>query len=168
MNNKRTTHTRVLVLLLSLLLVMGAFAGCGGNGGSSGTGSAPASSQAVSSAADSAPASSQAGSTASGAENGETKSIAFTVVHGDGSKKEFPIETTADNLRAALEEQNLIAGEESEYGLFVKTVDGETVNDANEEWWCLTDKDGNSTPTGVDDTKIADGDAYTFTFTVGY
>ncbi len=152
--NKRTTNTRVLALLLSLLLVMGVFAGCGGNAGSSGT--------------DSAPASSQAGSTVSSAENGETKAIAFTVVHGDGSKKEFPIETTADNLRTALEEQSLIAGEESEYGLFVKTVDGETVDDANEEWWCLTDKDGNMTSTGVDDTKIADGDAYTFTFTVGY
>lgn len=169
--NKRTYTTKALALLLSLMMVLGAFAGCGDP---KPAGSQPAGSQATGSQASqtssqtdgsdsSAEESTQAASTAAG-----TKTITFQVVHKDGSAKDFTIETEADNLRAALEQEKLIEGEESEYGLYVKTVDGETVDDANEEWWCLTDKDGNMTPTGVDDTKIANGDAYTFTFTVGY
>ncbi len=60
------------------------------------------------------------------------------MVHGDGSEKEFPVSTTAETLGEALEAEGLIAGEESSYGLFVTTVDGETVDDGNQEWWCLT------------------------------
>ena len=72
-----------------------------------------------------------------------------------------------DVLREALEQEKLAEGEESSFGLFVKTVDGETVDDGNQEWWCLT-KGGEMWNYGVDDTKIADGDAFEFTFTEGY
>ena len=97
----------------------------------------------------------------------ETKEITLKVVHGDGSEKEFPISTTAETLGEALEAEGLIAGEESSFGLFVTTVDGETVDDANQEWWCLT-KGGEMATTGVDSTEISDGDVYELTFTVGY
>lgn len=93
--------------------------------------------------------------------------IVAAVTHGDGSEKEFSIQTTASNLRGALEQENLIQGDESEYGLFVKTVDGETVNDANQEWWCFT-RGGEMLMTGVDDTEIADGEHYEIVFTVGW
>ena len=95
------------------------------------------------------------------------KTVTVEVVHKDESKKEFKINTSAENLRAACEEQNLIAGDESEYGLYVKTVDGETADDGAQEWWCLT-KNGEMSMTGVDDTMIADGEQYEFTFTVGW
>ena len=95
------------------------------------------------------------------------KNITVVVVHKDESKKEFQINTSAETLRAACEEQKLIAGDESEYGLYVKTVDGETANDGAQEWWCLT-KDGEMVMTGVDDTMIADGEQYEFIFTVGW
>ncbi len=95
------------------------------------------------------------------------KNIVVTVIHKDESKREFKINTSAETLRAACEEQNLIAGDESEYGLYVKTVDGETVNEDNQEWWSIT-KDGEMLMTGVDDTMIADGEQYAFTFTVGW
>ena len=95
------------------------------------------------------------------------KAIVLTVVHGDGSQKDFPIRTDAETLRAALEEASLIEGSESEWGLYVLTVDGETVDEAQEQWWCLT-KDGEMSATGVDDTMIADGDHYEFTFTTGW
>ena len=95
------------------------------------------------------------------------KNITVAVVHKDGSTKDFAINTSAENLRAACEEQNLIAGDESEYGLYVKTVDGETADDGAQEWWCLT-KNGEMSMTGVDDTMIADGEQYEFTFTVGW
>ncbi len=96
------------------------------------------------------------------------KTITVEVVHGDASTKEFVIETDSENLRGALEqEEGLIAGEESDYGLFVMTVDGETVNSENQEWWCFT-KGGEQLMTGVEDTMIADGEHYEITFTVGY
>ena len=47
------------------------------------------------------------------------------------------------------------------------TVDGETVNESNQEWWCLT-KGGEMHNYGVDDTEIADGEHYEFVFTVGW
>ncbi len=96
------------------------------------------------------------------------KAIVLEVVHGDGSSKDFPIRTDAENLRGALEqEEGLIAGSESEYGLFVETVDGETADMNNQEWWCFT-KGGEMLATGVDDTMIADGEHYEATFTVGW
>lgn len=95
------------------------------------------------------------------------KNITVTITHGDGSEKEFAIETDEQTLRAALEEHDLIAGEESEYGLFVTTVDGETVDAAKEQWWCFT-QSGEMLMTGVDETMIADGDVYGIAFTEGY
>ena len=96
------------------------------------------------------------------------KSIVFEVVHADGSSKDFSIRTDAENLRGALEqEEGLIAGSDSEYGLFVETVDGETANMDNQEWWCFT-KNGETLMTGVDDTMIADGEHYEATLTVGW
>ena len=100
-------------------------------------------------------------------EQAVNKNITVTVVHKDESKKDFAINTSAENLRAACEEQGLIAGDESEYGLYVKTVDGETADDAAQEWWCIT-KGGEMLMTGVDDTVIADGESYEFTLTVGW
>ena len=49
----------------------------------------------------------------------------------------------------------------------VETVDGETADEGNQEWWCLT-KGGEMWNYGVDDTQIEDGDAFEFTLTVGY
>ena len=96
------------------------------------------------------------------------KTIAVEVVHKDGSSKDFSIQTDAENLRGALEQQEgLIAGSESEYGLFVETVDGETADSNAQEWWCFT-KGGEMLMTGVDDTMIADGEHYEVTFTVGW
>ncbi len=97
-----------------------------------------------------------------------SKQITLEVVHADGSSKSFDIATDAENLRGALEQvDGLIAGEESAYGLMVYTVDGETADwDRDQSWWCLT-KDGEWMDTGVDDTVIADGEHYEFTYTVG-
>ena len=78
------------------------------------------------------------------------KTIVFEVTHVDGTQK---------NLRGALEQEGLISGDESEYGLYVTTVDGETADSNLNQWWCFT-KDGEMLMTGVDDTMIADGEHY--------
>ena len=103
---------------------------------------------------------------AEAADAGKTH-ITFVVVHGDGSEKEFAIATDEVTLRGALEQEKLIEGNESEWGLYVLTVDGETADEAQQQWWCLTN-DGEMTATGVDDTVIADGEHYEFTLTTGW
>ena len=95
------------------------------------------------------------------------KKLVVTVVHGDGSSRDFAIATDAEFLRGALEEQQLIEGSESEYGLFVTAVDGETADDALQQWWCFP-KGGEMLMTGVDTTPIADGEHYEITLTTGW
>lgn len=95
------------------------------------------------------------------------KTIAVAVIHGDGTQKDFSISTDSENLRGALEQENLVQGEESEYGLYILTVDGETADTAQQQWWCIT-KGGEMLMTGADDTMIADGESYELTFTTGW
>lgn len=95
------------------------------------------------------------------------KAIDVTVIYADQSSDEFHISTHAEFLRGALEEQKLIQGTESEFGLFVTTVNGVTANDSQQQWWSFT-KHGEVLMTGVDSTPIADGDAFEITLTTGY
>ena len=95
------------------------------------------------------------------------KAITVQVIHGDGSQKDFSIRTDAENLRAACEQEDLIQGSESDFGLYVLTVDGETADESQQQWWCIT-KSGEMLMTGVDDTMIADGEQYEFTLTTGW
>lgn len=95
------------------------------------------------------------------------KTIQVQVVFADKTTKDHTITTDAEYLRGALEQEKMIEGDESQYGLFVKTVDGVTVDDANQEWWRFT-KDGQLVDTGVDSTPLADGDHFEITLTVGY
>ncbi len=97
---------------------------------------------------------------------GGEKTITATVV-ANGGEEAFTVTTEEEYLRGALESIDLIAGEESEYGLFVKTVNGITADDSKQEWWCFT-KGGEMLETGVDSTPIADGDAFEITLTEGY
>ena len=96
-----------------------------------------------------------------------SKKIVVEVVIPEEESKEFTLNTYAEFLRQALEEKNLIKGSESEYGLFITEVNGRTVDDTKQEWWCVT-KDGEDVFTGVDATPIADGDHYEITLTIGY
>lgn len=96
-----------------------------------------------------------------------SKIITLVVAHGDGSEKAFTIESNEDNLGAALLEEGLVSGSESSMGLFVTEVDGETADDARQEWWRLT-KGGEMWNYGVSDTPIEDGDQFEFTLTTGY
>jgi len=103
----------------------------------------------------------------SGGGSGEEKRLTVVVVHKNGDSVEKSFVTAAENLADALLEQELAQGENGPYGLYIKTVDGETVDDSKTEWWCLT-KDGESVMTGAGETPIADGERYELTFTIGY
>lgn len=103
----------------------------------------------------------------SSGENVSVKTILFTVVVSEDDTRDFTISTEAATLQEALEQEGLIEGDESSYGLFVTTVDGVTADDSKQEWWCLT-KDGEEWVNGVSTTEIADGDKYEFTLKTGY
>lgn len=98
---------------------------------------------------------------------GKNATVTVTVVHGDGSSKDFTVKTDKEMLGEALTDEKLVDGEDGPYGLFIKTVDGETADEANQEWWCLT-KGGESVETGVDSTPVEDGAAYELTLMTGW
>lgn len=95
------------------------------------------------------------------------KEVRLDIVHSDGNTKSLTLITDLETLGEALKKEALVAGEEGPYGLFLTTVDGESVDESRQEWWCLT-KAGETVMTGVDDTLIADGESYEITFTVGW
>lgn len=95
------------------------------------------------------------------------KTINVEIFAADKSVAAYELNTDAEYLRQALEEKQLILGDDSAFGLYVKTVDGITADESNLEWWCFT-KGGEQMMTGVDDTTISDGDSYEITLMVGY
>ena len=94
------------------------------------------------------------------------KTVLFTVVHADGSEKEFTLKTDAQYLADALLEQKLITEAEYKSGFYL-TVDGETTDyNSNQSWWCIT-KDGEMTSVGMNEQPIKDGDSFEATYTIG-
>ncbi len=105
----------------------------------------------------------QAGNAESGKTLGEgSKEFALTVTDQDGNETAFVIHTDQETVGEALLELDLIAGEESEYGLFVKTVNGITADyDTDGVYWAFY-INGEYAQTGVDATAITEGDSYSF------
>lgn len=95
------------------------------------------------------------------------KTITVDVIHGDGALKTFEYHTDREYLGEVLTDEELVSGESGAYGLFITTVDGETADDANQEWWCITKNNGQLN-TSADQTPIADGEKYELTLTTGY
>lgn len=94
------------------------------------------------------------------------KSITVTVVHADGSSKDFTYDTDAEYLGQVLLAEGLIVGTEGEYGLMVSTVDGETADySVDQSYWALYIGEDYAM-TGVDQTPIQDGDTFKWVYTV--
>ena len=86
----------------------------------------------------------------------------FKVVTASGETKTFTVKTDKDTVGEALIDEGLIAGEDGPYGLYVKTVDGETLDyDTDGKYWAFY-VDGSYAATGVDVTKIEAGKEYCF------
>lgn len=98
---------------------------------------------------------------------GGEKNIAVRVVHGDGSTKDFPVKTTEEYLGPALVAEGIVEDNQSTYGLYILTADGETADEGGQEWWKIT-KSGEMLNTAADKTPLAEGDAFELIFTVGY
>lgn len=77
----------------------------------------------------------------------------------------FTLKTDNDILGDALIEHDLIEGEDGAYGLYVKKVNGITADyDVDQSYWALY-KDGEYCMSGVDTTKISDGEHYELVYT---
>ncbi|MCI6023238.1 MAG: DUF4430 domain-containing protein [Candidatus Faecivivens sp.] len=88
--------------------------------------------------------------------------FAFEVVLEDGTTTLYNVHTDEKTVGAALLGVNLIAGDDSEYGLYVKTVDGVTADyDKDGTYWAFY-IDGEYASTGVDSTDVVPGSTYSF------
>ncbi|MBD5103910.1 MAG: DUF4430 domain-containing protein [Ruminococcaceae bacterium] len=156
----------VKALLLALLLVISAVfcAGCSNN---------ESPEQPEANISDNNGESSQGSSVWDSAEYKEDAEVgegAITVkveVVAEEKSVTITLHTDKDNLGAALLDNNLVSGDESEYGLYIKFVIGmEADYDKDGTYWSLS-KDGEYLMTGADSTPIADGEHYEFTRTKG-
>ncbi len=140
---------RILPLFLSLVLIVAmalCTTGCNGNSNN-----------------ETSTAAAQSESAAGVKELGEGRnSFNFTVVDKDGNETSYKIATDKEMVGDALLEHNLIAGEEGQYGLYVKTVNGIRADyDKDGVYWAFY-VDGAYATSGVDVTKITNGASYSF------
>lgn len=131
---------RFLALFLSALMLL-SLVGCGGNAGQT------AGNKVI--------------------ENGATigegeKSFVTEVVDADGNTVKFTVQTNEKTVGEALQKLGVIDGEEGDYGLYIKTVNGITA-DYNKDgvYWAFY-VDGEYAMTGADMTDVVDGTVYTF------
>ena len=93
--------------------------------------------------------------------------VTFTleVTDDNGEVTLHEIETVERTVGAALLEVGLIEGDETEFGLYIKTVDGLTADfDINNAYWAFY-IDGEFAMTGADSTNIEEDTTYAFVYT---
>ena len=94
------------------------------------------------------------------------KAFTVTVIHADGSSKEFSYRTDAEKLGAFLEEKGLIDSKGADTGMF-HTVDGEKADwNVNQSYWAFYLGEEYAM-TGIYDTSITDGAVYKLVYTLG-
>ena len=94
-----------------------------------------------------------------------SKGYTVTVVHKDGTVKDFAYRTDAEYLAEALLEEGLVSGEDSQYGLTIITVDGEAAVWATDNaYWAIWIGE-EMAMTGASETPIYDGSAFKLEYT---
>lgn len=94
--------------------------------------------------------------------------VTVKVIHKDKTEKTVVIETRKPTLLGALLQEGLVEGEDQAAGFYITSVDGERADwSVDQGWWCFT-KGGAAMMTGAENTKIADGEVYEITYTIGY
>lgn len=90
--------------------------------------------------------------------------FAFTVVDADGMVTAFEVHTDKATVGEALLDCGLIEGDQGDYGLYVKKVNGVTADyDADGAYWAFY-VDDEYAQAGVDATNIEEGKTYTFKY----
>lgn len=86
----------------------------------------------------------------------------------DGSKQTFTYDSEAATVGEALVAEGLIAGETSDWGMMVTTVNGITADWNTENAYWAFYINGEYAMTGVDSTELTDGATYAFIKTISY
>ena len=95
------------------------------------------------------------------------KTVTVTVVHADGSGKDFIYHTDEEYLGPVLMEEGLVVGEMGPYGLMISAVDGEeAVWETNNAYWALFVGEEYAT-SGADTTPVYDGSTFKLEYTLG-
>lgn len=95
------------------------------------------------------------------------KSITVTVVHKDGTSKDFSYNTDEEYLGPVLLAEGLVEGEKGEYGLVISAVDGETADwNVDQSYWALYIGEEYAM-TGADTTPVNDGGVFKLVYTIG-
>ncbi len=107
-------------------------------------------------------------------ENNETILLEYGATYGEGEKSfqlvvdhlnqvvVCTVNTDEETVGAALAALNIVAGEDSQYGLMVNTIDGYTADfNVDGTYWAFY-INGDYAMTGVDSTPIEDDTVYTF------
>lgn len=94
---------------------------------------------------------------------GEGQTVfSLSVVDQEKNETQFEIHTDKETVGEALLELGLIAGETSDYGLYVKTVNGIFADyDKDQTYWAFY-INGEYAQTGVDSTSVKAGEQYSF------
>ena len=88
-----------------------------------------------------------------------------TVVHADGTTKDFTYETNQEFVGPVLQEAGLIKGNAGPYGLEISEVDGEkAVYSEDNAYWALYEGEEYALQ-GIDTTKVVDGAIYKLVYT---
>ena len=94
-----------------------------------------------------------------------SKAYTVTVVHKDGTVKDFSYRTNEEYLAGALLEEGLVSGEEGPYGLTGITVDGEdAVWDKDNAYWAIWVGE-EMAMTGASEIPVYDGSTYKLEYT---
>ncbi len=92
----------------------------------------------------------------------QTVEFTFKVTDADGLETDFTISTDKKTVGEALLEENLIAGDDGKYGLYVKTVNGVTLDyDKDGMYWAFYEN-GQYASKGVESTEVTAGAEYAF------
>ena len=90
------------------------------------------------------------------------KMFLFTVVDKDGNETNFEIHTDKETVGDALLDLELITGDDGEFGLYVKSVNGITADyEVDQTYWAFY-VNGEYATAGVDATAIEEGTTYSF------
>lgn len=96
-------------------------------------------------------------------EGEKTFELTVTTDNNENDAK-FEVHTDKSTVGDALLELGIIEGEEGQYGLYVKTVNGITADaDKDQAYWAFYVNDEYSSY-GVDMTNIVEGDSYAFKY----
>ena len=146
---KKTNLKKALLLLLSVVLIaaIALFVGCGNTNAPEETEAPVSTTQPLNEPA----------------VIGEGKTeFSFTVVDLEGKETEFTVKTDKKTVGEALLDAKLIEGEDSQYGLYVKAVNGLALDyDTDKAYWAFY-VNGEYAMSGVDATEIESSSKYSF------